>query len=118
MRTLSFARVCALGLLSGLLGGCFEASIHSGRPPGDVPRSHDHRWHHGFLLGALESSAAYDLSAICPRGWSEVHSESDSLQVFLAIFTLGIYTPQNVTIVCAAPPGSLAAPPDPLAGVE
>lgn len=100
-----------------LLGGCFEAGVHSGRPPGDVPDGFDRRWHHAFLLGAAESSGPYDLDAICPGGWSEVHSASDGLQVFLALFTLGIYTPQKVTIVCARAPEQGYLPPDPLAGM-
>ena len=111
-------RLLAIGLCSAGLGGCFEASLHSGRPPGDAPGAFDRRWHHGFLLGAAESSGPYDLGAICPQGWSEVHTESDALQVFLALFTLGIYTPQKITVVCAAAPGTGVAPPDPLSGMD
>jgi Bor protein len=53
----------------------------------------------------VESGSRARLDEICPRGWSEVRASSSFLGGLLAWGTLGIYTPTNVTIVCAAPPG-------------
>jgi hypothetical protein len=112
---LTFAAAAGLGLL---LTSCFRATVHSGLPPGDAPDPYENRWHSAWLLGSVEASGPYPLREICPHGWAEVHSSTNLLQGLLTGVTYGIYSPQNVTIVCAAagapgPPPRAGYPPPP-----
>lgn len=95
--------------------GCFEQTVYSGRPPAHVAPAHDQRWSHAFVFGLLEAEGPYDLDRLCPHGWAELHTESDLLTGATSLLSFGIYTPEYVTIVCAAAPAN-AAPPtlDPL----
>ena len=101
-------------VLLGLAGsGCFSTTLRSGAPPGDAPAEFDEKWHSGFLLGLVETSGPYDLAAICPQGWSVFEAKTSVLNAIVELLTVGIYTPQTVTVICSAsdasPPSS---PPD------
>ena len=104
--TRRWSLVAALGIGLAVVG-CYRTTVRSGLPPGDTPEAYDDNWHNGWLLGAVETSGPYALDRICPNGWAEVHSSFNVLQGLLSLITYGIYTPQSVTIVCAAerPPG-------------
>ncbi len=91
---------CIIILFGLSLSGCFRNTVTSGRPPDRV--AFEERWHHGYLLGAVESSGPYDLQRLCPEGWSLLSTETDPLQTLIMVVTVGIYTPQSVTVVCAA----------------
>jgi hypothetical protein len=95
-----------------VLSGCFETTLHNGRPPGEpvVERA----WHHAFVFGAVEASGPYELEELCPRGWAELETRSDPAHLLLSLLTLGLYTPQEVTVVCATPGGALTTPPSPI----
>jgi hypothetical protein len=54
------------------------------------------------ILGIAELSGPYDLQKVCPQGWSEIHTETDLAAGFVTFVTGSIYTPQRVTIRCAA----------------
>ncbi|HEX4338578.1 MAG TPA: hypothetical protein VH062_21885 [Polyangiaceae bacterium] len=84
---------------------CGQAVIRSGAPAGNVAKNHDARWRDGFLLGTVEAADPEPLSSICPGGWSEIRVSASFPAALLDWATLGIYTPTNVTIVCAAPSG-------------
>jgi len=92
-------------LLAGALAlaGCFRTTIRSGLPVGQAPIEYDDKWHHGFIIGIVEVSGPYDLSKVCPKGWSEIHTETSFLNGLVDALTSNIYTPQSVTIRCAAP---------------
>ena len=97
-------RTALLGILAvALVGGCYRTTVRSGLPPGDAPDDYDRTWHSGFLLGFLETGGPYPVREICPQGWAEVHTSTNILQGLLTLVTYGIYTPQNVTVVCASP---------------
>ncbi len=81
--------------------GCFRTSVYSGVPPG-VPAIDNH-WHSGFVGGWVETSGPYDLSQACPDGWGEIFVKTGFGRVLVHYLTLEIYSPQNVTVVCAAP---------------
>jgi hypothetical protein len=100
----------AVGLVVWATAGCFRTTVRSGLPPGDVPAGYDEKWHSTWLLGAVETSGPYALDALCPGGWAELGTHTNLLQGLVTAVSYGIYTPQTVTIVCAAP-GAAAPPP-------
>lgn len=101
-------------LATALLGsGCFRTTVRSGHPPGDPPEGWEHRWHSGWLLGAIEASGPHDLARACPAGWSEIETSTDPSQSLITLLTIGIYAPQSVSVVCAAEPDSQTSPPAP-----
>lgn len=81
--------------------GCFRTSVYSGVPPGAT--AFDNRWHSGFIGGWVETSGPYDLSRACPHGWGEIFVKTGGARALVQALTLEIYSPQNVTVVCAAP---------------
>ncbi len=92
----------AIALALGLgATGCFRTSVYSGVPPGRAVV--DNRWHSGFLGGLVETSGPYDLAETCPGGWAELYVKTGFGRVLVHYLTWEIYSPQNVTIVCAAP---------------
>ncbi|HEX3596409.1 MAG TPA: hypothetical protein VHU80_14970 [Polyangiaceae bacterium] len=84
--------------------GCGEAVVRSGKPAGNVAAGYDARWHDSFLFGTVEG-ASTPLRSICPGGWSEIRVSASFPAALIEWSTLGIYTPTNVTVVCAAPSG-------------
>jgi hypothetical protein len=106
----------ALVIVAGLLSsGCFRTVVRSGHPPDAAPGAYDQRWHSGFVAGLVETSGPHPLDEVCPGGWAEVRTETDPLHSFANIVTTTIYSPQSVTVVCAAK-GAPTAPP--LAGYD
>lgn len=95
--------------------GCYRTTVRSGQPPGDGTVTSEEQWHHGFLLGLVEEDGGIDLSRRCPNGWAEVRSKLGPLQLFLTAVTVGVYAPQTITVVCAAPGAPASAP---LAGYD
>jgi hypothetical protein len=102
-------RCGALALLTLSLG-CTGTTLRSGTPPGVAPSDYDRRWHSSFLFGALDIHGPYALSRICPKGWSEVQVGPDEFTILAGLFTLFIYSPSRVTVVCTAVPGT--SPPE------
>jgi hypothetical protein len=98
----------ALLALSLLSSACYTTSVRSGAAPGRTPVGYDDHWHHGFLWGIAEASGPYDIDQICPEGWAEVKTETTFLTGLVEVLALGIYSPQSVTLVCAAGPAPIA----------
>ena len=85
--------------------GCTGTTLRSGSPPGTPAPGFERRWHSSFLFGAVDAEGTYALSRICPKGWSEVHVGPDEFTILAGLFTLFIYSPSRVTVVCSAVPG-------------
>jgi hypothetical protein len=100
-------------LAAVVVSGCFKTTIRSGYPPDDPPQQWEDRWHSGWLLGAIEASGPHDLSRACPGGWSQIETVTDPSQSLITLLTIGIYTPQTVTVVCAVKPSPALSPPPP-----
>ena len=81
---------------------CTPTIVRSGLAAGRSPDGYADRWHHGFLLGLVDATGAYDVGSICPYGWSEMRTKTTVATGLVQYLTLGIYTPAQVTIVCAA----------------
>jgi hypothetical protein len=92
--------------------------VRTGLPAGQIAEGYDARWHDSFLFGTLEPGRPEPLDKICPHGWSEIRIDASFSAALLEWTTLGIYTPANVTVVCASPdnvyvgaPGETPLPP-------
>jgi hypothetical protein len=96
----ALARTIAAALLAC---SCASTTLRSGLPPGDSPEAYTERWHTAFLFGLVEASGPYALDRICPEGWSEISVEPDPFTALAGVFTLFVYSPSRVTIVCAVP---------------
>jgi hypothetical protein len=93
------------------LSGCYTTTIRSGLPPAPATLEWQERWHHGVVFGMGEVSGPYALREICPQGWSEVTTETSFPNAIATIFTSSVYSPQTVTVRCAAAAPMLAAAP-------
>lgn len=114
------ASCAAIALMGCVVAGCYSTTIRSGRLPDHRPAIYmdgieaatfDARWHSGFINGIVEVGGNYNMERICPQGWAEITTQQDFLNSLLAIVTFGVYSPQSITIRCAAqgmpgyPPG-------------
>jgi hypothetical protein len=109
------SRCILLACAALLFPACYTTTIHSGLPASPATVAYDHRWHHGLIAGIAELSSPYDLSQVCPQGWSEIETEQSFLTGLLSMIGQG-YTAQTVTIRCAAvPPPEASAPSAPSA---
>lgn len=82
--------------------GCWRMTVRNDKPVGETPIEYDGKWHSGLVFGLAELSGPYDLSKICPRGWSEIHTETTFVNGLVQAVTSNIYSPQTVTVRCAA----------------
>jgi hypothetical protein len=89
------------------VSGCYVTHVGSGKPAAEPTVEYDGKWHHGAVFGLVEISGPYDLSKVCPNGWSEITTKTSFLNGFVNAF-VGLYNPQTVTVRCAA--GGSAAP--------
>lgn len=100
-------------LLTALaLPGCYTTTITRETPAAPTTVQYDEKWHHGLVWGIAELSGPYDLRAICPNGWAEIKTETSFINGFVEALTSGIYSPQTVSVRCAAqaPPVAPARP--------
>lgn len=99
-----FSRVCVIALVC-FLSACFHQVVQTGRAPGTtvIERPWTATWLWG-LVPADEISTA----AQCPTGVATVETQQSFANGLVGILTLGIYTPQEVKITCAA--GGAALP--------
>lgn len=81
--------------------GCYRMTVKNGLPVGRAPMEYDSKWHSGLIYGIAELSGPYDLSKVCPKDWSEIHTETSFLNGLVQGITYGIYDPQSVTVRCA-----------------
>jgi hypothetical protein len=91
-----------LFVLALCAAGCFRMTVKNGLPVGQTPIEYDERWHSGLIFGLAELSGPYDLSKVCPQGWSQIHTETSFVAGLVTDLTQNIYTPQNVSVSCAA----------------
>jgi hypothetical protein len=77
---------------------CYHQVVNTGRTAGttkiELP------WVQGWLFG-LVSPQPIETRAQCPSGVATVVTEQSFPNMLVGFVTLGIYTPQHVTITCA-----------------
>jgi hypothetical protein len=97
-------RAALLALVLGAgLSGCYNLKYYSTTHPG--PGDTHSIWVHSFILG-LATIGEINLDAECPTGVYRLKSNQNFVDILLAGFTFGIYTPMNVVITCASGPGA------------
>jgi hypothetical protein len=99
MSTRAFLLIAILG---GLLDttGCQPVRYRTTLPPSAETHAHDE---HFFIFGLL-GRATVEVWKTCPQGVSAVTVQHSFLNVMAGILSVGLYTPSNVEIVCAAVP--------------
>ena len=88
-------------VLAGLtpLFGCFHVTVDTGKPPSNVTIDQD--WASGFVYGLVPPDTVQTASK-CPDGVSKVETQRSFLNSLVGILTIGIYTPSQINVTCAA----------------
>lgn len=98
-----FACVVGFTLIST---GCYHAVIDTGLAPGT--QTIQKEWAHSFIDGLVPPDVV-TTAAACPHGVARVETQHSFLNELAAFLTLGIYTPMQITVTCAAT-GAMATP--------
>jgi hypothetical protein len=96
------ARISLFALPALLLGGCYHATVETGRPPSGVVI--EQPWAHSFI-GGLVPPSTVDAASRCPGGIARVDTELSFLNLLVSGFTGGLYTPMSIRVACAAAAG-------------
>lgn len=87
--------------------GCYRATVDTGLQPSGEEIRED--WAHSYI-GGLVPPTTVETAARCPDGVARVETHLSFLNMVVNIVTLGIYSPMNIRVQCAAPgSGSEAA---------
>jgi hypothetical protein len=89
----------ALAVAACLLSGCYHQIVQTGRTPGTTVI--EKPWTSTWLWG-LVPAAEISTVAQCPNGVATVETQQSFMNGFVALLTLGIYTPQEVKVTCAS----------------
>ena len=89
----------ALALATLGAAGCYHAVVETGLPAGTTVISQP--WTHTFVFG-LVPAKEIETASRCPAGVARVDTQQSFVNGLVGAVTLGIYTPQQVTITCAA----------------
>jgi hypothetical protein len=97
----------ALVLCAGVLSGCFHQTIQTGRTPGSTTLEKEYvaTW-----LWGIVPAKPIDVRQQCPGGVATIETQQTFMNGFVAVLTLGIYSPQYLKVTCAASTASV--PPD------
>ncbi len=92
----------SLALTASLIvaAGCHQVKIDSGLEPGS--EVHAEEWNMAFAAAIYP--AQVDASTFCGGEWARVETKQSFLNLVVAVFTFGIITPMDVTVVCAKQP--------------
>lgn len=79
---------------------CYHATIDTGLTPS--AQTVEKSWAAGWLYGLVPPSAV-ESKAKCPNGVSKVETQLSFPNQLANVLTLGIYTPMEIKVTCAAP---------------
>ena len=96
IRSLSLLSLCVA------LGACFHATIDTGLEPSR--RTIHEPWANSWIVGLVPPSTV-ETAEKCPSGVSKVETQQSFLNGLVGFLTLGIYTPMEVKVTCAASGG-------------
>lgn len=97
-------QLLALAGLVVVLSACFQQVVNTGRPAGAT--TVDQKWVSTWIFGLVEAKPI-DVRAQCPQGVARVRTGQSFLNGLAGGLTLGIWTPQEVSITCASGSASL-----------
>jgi hypothetical protein len=98
--------LCAASLIATV--GCYHATVETGATPSTevIEKSFASAWIYGLVPPSTVSTAAK-----CPNGVAKVETQLSFVNQLVSFLTLGIYTPMQIKVTCAAR-GSASADPD------
>jgi hypothetical protein len=79
--------------------GCYHATFETGLPAST--QVVDKPWALSFIFG-LVPPPELDVSSQCKNGVAKVETQSSLLNSLVGIVTIGIVTPMQITVTCAA----------------
>ena len=88
----------ALASIVVICTGCYHTIVETGLEPGVT--AYDEQWETAWLIGLIP--AEVDAREVCGGPWARVETQQSFLNGLVSLLTLGIYSPHEVTIVCAA----------------
>jgi len=88
----------AIAVVAAASTGCFQQIVRSGLPAGQTVV--DRPWVSTWIFGLVQADPI-DVRAACPRGVAVVRTQQSFANGLVGLLTLGIYTPQHVTVTCA-----------------
>ena len=89
----------ALAVMAVASTACYHQVVNTGRPASTTVV--DKPWVPTFIFGLVEAKPI-DVRAQCPQGVAVVTTEQSFLNGLVGGLTLGIFTPQHVTVTCAS----------------
>jgi hypothetical protein len=96
MRLRSAALVIAVSLV---LGGCYHVTVDTGLTPSST--TIEKPWATSFING-LVPPATVETASKCPTGVAKVDTKLSFLNLLVGGLTIGIFTPMDIRVVCAA----------------
>lgn len=102
------ARLLACTIAVLVATGCFRVAVTDGA----LPSGERHApWNHVFLFG-LAGEPELDVRRYCSTSAARVETGETLATLGVTVLTLGVYTPRQSTITCAAQaaPGAAGAP--------
>jgi hypothetical protein len=99
-------RMLGVALFAVSMGACYHATVDTGLTPST--QVVDKPWANGFLYGLVPPSTVETI-AKCPNGAAKVETQHSFLNELASAITLGIYTPMQITVTCAAAPSGKTA---------
>jgi Bor protein len=79
--------------------GCYHATVETGATPS--PEVIDKSFASGWIYGLVPPSTL-STAAKCPNGPAKVETKLSFVNQLVSFLTLGIYTPMQITVTCAA----------------
>jgi len=78
---------------------CYHATVELGRPPSAqvVDKPFASSWVYGLVPPSTVQAASQ-----CPNGVAKVETQLSFVNGLVSFLTLGIYTPMQITVTCAA----------------
>ena len=90
------------------LGACHHATVETGLEP-SLQTIHE-PWANSWIAGLVPPSTV-ETAEKCPSGVSKVETQRSFLNGLVGVLTIGIYTPMEIKVTCAAGSGADAAGP-------
>ena len=87
-----------------ILGGCYHATINTGKTPS--PTVIEQAWASGWIFGLIPPKPV-EAAAQCPSGVARVDTQLSFLNQVVSLLTIGIYTPMDIRVTCAAASGAM-----------
>jgi hypothetical protein len=78
--------------------GCYHAVVETGLEP--AATAYHEKWEASWFIGLVP--ARVEATNLCGGPWARVETQQSFLNGLVSFLTLGIYSPHEVKVVCAA----------------